>query len=1040
MNQNSFTPLRIINYKSDKVLNALIFIRRQINFLLNKDFTFLNVLLLMMLATGLKGQETLIGLTSNGGTEGRGTIFNIKTNATAFAIVKTFPDWGKTPWGDLLKGDDGNFYGMTSSGGTFNYGTIFKATPTGIVTVLRHLNYATDGANPYGELIKGADGSFYGLTNSGGTSGYGTIFKITATGTFTVIKHLVYANGSNPRGHLVIGADGNFYGATYSGGANGYGTIFKMTTTGTLTVLHSLSSAADGANCYGSLVKGSDNNFYGTTNGGGTTGNGTIFKITPAGVYTVLRQMNQSTDGTHSQSDLIQATDGNFYGMAYSGGPNFNGTIFKITSTGTFTLLRSLVSANGINPYGSLLQGTDGNFYGTTSTSGANSGGTIFKITPTGTLTVLHSLLPTTEGGSPRGSLVRGNDGNYYGLTNTGGTNFFGSLFKITSTGVFTVLTGFNGAIIGDAPNESLIQATDFAFYGTTLNGGTNNQGTIFKICGGVYSVLHSFKTTTEGGLPKGSLVQATDGNFYGITSTGGTSNSGTIFKITSAGIFTVLHHLVGASEGSLAQGSLIQGADGYLYGFTSAGGTSNSGTVFKISTTGALRVIRQLVSATDGSNPEGNLVKGAGGTDSFFYGMTRSRIFKISPNGTIFTILRTLNAATDGNNPLGSLVRATDGNFYGTNSTGGTISNSGTIFKITASGTFTVLRNLSSTLDGGAPKGNLVQAADGFLYGLTSAGGTNNAGTVFKISTAGTFTVLRQLNLLTDGGAAFGSLIIQKATALIANPQIVSTTEDISKAIVLTGSGGSPLVFKISTNPKKGTVTGTGANWTYKPVANYNGKDSFYFTANVGCNASLPAKVNITITAVNDTPVLASIGNKTIKQATLLTFTATATDVDAGQTKTFSLVTTPSGATINATTGVFSWTPSATGSFTFKIRVTDNGVPVLFDEEQITVTVTTTLVAKQHLTTIQQPEEGFNKTGIYPNPVRDQFTVMLDPSVSGISGILTNVNGVIMKKISYRAVSAGKLEISVSGFVPGTYLLKLNNGTNKWVFKFLKL
>ena len=1040
MNQVSSTPLCIINYKSGKLLNAVMLIERPANFLLNKPVIFLNVLLLMMLATGLKGQETLMGLTSNGGTEGRGTAFTIKTNATAFTIVKAFPDWGKTPWGDLLKGDDGNFYGMTNGGGTFNYGTIFKATPTGIVTVLHHFNYATDGANPYGELIKGADGSLYGFTSVGGTSSYGTVFKITTTGIFTVIKHLVIANGSNPRGHLVIGADGNFYGATYAGGANGFGTIFKMTPAGILTVLHSLSSTADGANCYGSLVKGTDNNFYGTTNGGGTTGQGTIFKITPAGVYTVLRQMAQATDGSHSQSDLIQAADGNFYGMAYSGGANFSGTIFKITSTGTFTVLTSLVSASGINPYGSLLQGTDGNFYGTTSSGGASAGGTIFKITPTGTLTVLHALLATADGGNPRGSLVRGNDGNYYGLTNTGGTNFFGTLFKISATGTFTVLTRLNGDLIGNTPYESLVQATDFAYYGTTLNGGTNDQGTVFKICGGVYTVLHSFKTTTEGGLPKGSLVQASDGNLYGITSTGGISNSGTIFKITTAGIFSILHHLVYKSEGSPAQGSLMQGVDGFLYGLTSSGGTGSTGTIFKISTAGVFKVIRQLVSATDGSSPEGNLVKGAGGADSFFYGMTKSRIFKISPNGTIFTVLRTLNAATDGNNPLGSLIRATDGNFYGTNSTGGTISNSGTIFKITAAGVFTLLRNLNSPVDGGTPKGNLIQAADGFLYGLTSAGGTNTAGTIFKISTGGTFTILRHLNLLTDGGAAFGSLIIQKPNNLIANPQIVSTPEDIAKAIVLTGSGGSSLTFKISTNPKNGTVTGTGANWTYKSAANYNGKDSFYFTANVGCYASLPVKINITITPVNDTPVLASIGNKTIKQGTLLTFTAAATDVDAGQTKTFSLITAPSGATINATTGVFNWTPSATGSFTFKIRVTDNGFPVLFDEEQITVTVTATLVAKQSFTNIPPHEASLNKIGIYPNPARNKLTVMLSQSVSGISGILTDVNGAIIKKLSYQAVNAGKFEINVSGFVPGTYLLKLNNGTQRWVFKFLKL
>jgi uncharacterized repeat protein (TIGR03803 family) len=173
--------------------------------------------------------------------------------------------------------------------------------------------------------------------------------------------------------------------------------------------------------------------------------------------------MNQSTDGGHSQSDLIQATDGNFYGMAYSGGTNFSGTIFKITSTGTFTLLRSLTSTDGINPYGSLLQGTDGNFYGMTSASGANSGGTIFKITAAGTLTVLHALQTTTEGGNSKGSLVKGTDGNYYGLTYTGGSNFYGSFFKITPAGVFTILSQFNGAAQGNAPYETLVKGKDSA-------------------------------------------------------------------------------------------------------------------------------------------------------------------------------------------------------------------------------------------------------------------------------------------------------------------------------------------------------------------------------------------------------------------------------------------------------------------------------------------------------------------------------------------------------------------------------------------------
>ena len=121
-----------------------------------------------------KAQDIFLGLTSNGGPQGRGTAFSIKSNGTAFSIVKGFADWGKNPNGDLLQGDDGNFYGMTYTGGTYTYGTIFKVTPAGVITILRQLNAATEGANPYGELIKGGDGNFYGMTSYGGTNSYGS--------------------------------------------------------------------------------------------------------------------------------------------------------------------------------------------------------------------------------------------------------------------------------------------------------------------------------------------------------------------------------------------------------------------------------------------------------------------------------------------------------------------------------------------------------------------------------------------------------------------------------------------------------------------------------------------------------------------------------------------------------------------------------------------------------------------------------------------------------------------------------------------------
>ncbi len=992
-------------------------------------------LLLNFLITSLciKAQDTFLGLTSNGGPDGRGTAFSIKNNGNNFSITHSFADWGKNPNGDLIQGDDGDFYGMTFTGGTYTYGSIFSVTPAGVITILHQFNSTPDGANPYGELTKGNDGNFYGMTSSGGTNGVGTIFKITPAGIFTVLKHLTSADGSSPHGHLVLGTDGNFYGCTYRGGTFGYGTIFKMTPAGVLTVLRSLNNVPDGGYCYGSLVQGTDGFLYGITNQGGVVnGGGTIFKINTTGTtFTVLHNMVINTDGGQSQGDLIQASDGKFYGMTNTGGTNFSGTIFKITSTGTFTVLRSLAAADGSSPYGALVQATDGLLYGMCANGGDHSNGTTFKISTAGAFTKLFSFTSATDGGYPKGSLVQSTNGSLYGLTNTGGASTFGTVFKITTTGAFTFLNGFNGGVGGNAPFESLMQsAVDNAYYGTTSGGGIFGYGTVFKICGGVTTVLHSFSNSTEGGTPQGSLVQASDNNFYGMTSTGGTSSYGTIFKITPAGVYTVLKHLAYTADGGYPKGSLLLGSDGIFYGMTSVGGTNGSGTIFKITTAGVYTVLRHLLSSTDGANPEGNLIEGTAGN---FYGMTSSngRIFKITSTGT-FTVLHTLTGS-EGSAPLGSLLLAADGNFYGTTSGGGTNFN-GTIFKMTGAGTYTVLKQLLSATTGSAPKGNLIQGTDGNLYGITSAGGTNSAGTIFKTSTGGIYTVLRHLNLITDGGNSFGSLL-KTVNTLVANPQSVTLKEDTTKKITLTGSGGAPLVFTVSTPPKHGTVTGASATKTYKPNKNYSGKDSFYFIVSVGCLSSAPAKVNITVTPVNDAPVLAPIGNKTVVKNTTLTFTATATDVDKNETLTFSLIGAPAGASINASTGVFTWTPTTVGNYTFKVRVTDNGTPVLYDEEQITVTVTATLAISKNETITTNSIDAT----LYPNPVVNKFMVTLNMPVDKVSVTITDVKGFVLSKSKPQLRGNNSFEMDVAQLKPGAYFLRLQTKDCDKTFRFIK-
>ncbi len=917
--------------------------RTRFNFRRNLVVATFLFLLSAFYSTNAAAQETLVGLTSNGGAEGGGTAFNINTNGSGFGVVKTFANWGKSPTGDLIVGKDGFYYGMTYEGGIYNDGTIFKVSTAGEITVVHNFYSLTDGANPYGALVLAPDGDFYGMTNAGGTNTYGTIFRLSAQGVFTVLRHFNYAtDGANPFGSLVIGKDGHFYGVTRKGGSTGFGTIFRITLPGVFTVIKTFSAdpKIDGNSCYGSLSLASDSNFYGINYSGGTFGNGTIFKVTAKGEYTVLKHMNALTDGYAYTNNLLEAPDGLLYGMSHYGGTNGQGTIYRISKSGDFKVLRHMnFKTDGSGPSGSLAMASPTEMIGMSKGGGANGHGTVFSITTAGTFKLLKSFNLTTDGAYPKGGLVKGTDGNFYGMTNEGGAGFYGTVFRISSKGIFSVIKPLSGGHTGTIPMESLVQGKDFAFYGTTVSGGTYNHGTIFKICNGVYSVIKSFNKNTDGGMPKGSLIQAADGNFYGTTTEGGLNNSGTVFRISSSGAYAVVYHFLSYRDGNNAQGTLTEGADGLLYGTCTSGGTNNGGTIFKVSNKGLFTLLKQLNTATDGSNPEGSLLKA---NDSVFYGMTTNgaTILKITKSG-VYTVLKKFVSTTDGNYPAGHLVRANDGNFYGIANSGGS-AGGGTIFRINETGAFKVMKHLNATTDGSQAKGSLVLAGDGHLYGITSAGGTGKSGTIFRITTAGAYTVLKHLNIKTDGGTGFGSLVIQKPNPLVADTQTVAAIEDIVKPIVLTGSGATPLIFSIVTMPKNGTITGGSvANRTYTPAANFAGKDSFYFKVSFGCLSSAPAKVVINVAPVdNDAPVLDSTGIPSTTAGSVLGFQAKAKEYDQGQLISFSISAAPAGALIDSKTGIFKWPATKAGTYTMKLRVSDNGKPVLFDEELITLKV----------------------------------------------------------------------------------------------------
>ena len=371
--------------------------------------------------------------------------------------------------------------------------------------------------------------------------------------TLTTLDSLGRKHGTIPSTPFVQATDGNLYVTAAEGGGYNDGTVFKITVAGQLTTLQSF-DGTDGSGPNGTLIQGSDGSFYGTTAEGGTNSSGTVFKITAAGtlttVYSFCAQAN-CTDG-RGPTGLVQAINGSFYGTTLGGGANDDGTVFQITRTGTLTTLYSFCAQSGCTdgkfPYSGLIRATDGKFYGTAYGGGANGYGTVFKITAAGTLTTLYSFCAQancTDGRYPFAGLVQATDGNFYGTTEEGGANNdSGTVFQITPAGTLTTLYSFcaqTNCTDGFDPS-GLVQGTDANFYGTTNNGGANfDGGTVFQITpAGTLITLYNFCSQTndkgyctDGQYPVVAPAQDTDGVFYGTTTVGGYSNDGTVFSLS---------------------------------------------------------------------------------------------------------------------------------------------------------------------------------------------------------------------------------------------------------------------------------------------------------------------------------------------------------------------------------------------------------------------------------------------------------------------------------------------------------------------------
>jgi uncharacterized repeat protein (TIGR03803 family) len=376
---------------------------------------------------------------------------------------KPFP-FGANPYSGVLGDASGNFYGTTVNGGDYGAGVVYKVSASGQATVLHHFSGGADGGNPYAAPIGDSLGNLYGTAYSGGPAGYGVVYEINASGQFMVLySFLGTSDGANPRGRLILDSQGNLYGTSVSGGTSNQGTVFELSPAGTETVLHAFTGGSDGGSPYAGLILDAGGNLYGTTYLGGHrsahlgSGSGVVFKLDSTGAESILYSFGGGPgDGAYPAAGLAMDAQGNLYGTTSFGG-FYNGGVVWSLDSGGWNLLYSF-HGSGADKGGVTLD-TKGNIYGADS-SGGNGNGLVYKISPDGTATILHNFQGGTDGVNPYSNVVLQPDG-IYGTTFYGGSANSGILYKLDSSAQESIVYTFpqgpdgsnpDGGLVSDAP------------------------------------------------------------------------------------------------------------------------------------------------------------------------------------------------------------------------------------------------------------------------------------------------------------------------------------------------------------------------------------------------------------------------------------------------------------------------------------------------------------------------------------------------------------------------------------------------------------
>ncbi len=407
----------------------------------------------------------------------------LQTLATLPPFAASFPDNFHLP--SLCPDTDGSLLGVTPAAGQDGKGTVFRVAATGGLQTLAFFQ-GDSPSNPEGALTAGPDGILYGAAPGAGASNQGGYFAITTAGRLTTLLHST-GHFSNPRARPLLASDGHLYATTERGGAYGFGNVLRLPLLGSPTTIFSFNyfdpGSTWGSEPKGGLIEAPDGSLIGTTTGGGNSANfgGSVFKMTKAGGISLIKSF-AGPEGSHAGPGMIAAADGSLYGVTRFAGPQRGGTVFRISPEGVHSVVAAFSDSGsgGHYPQGDLVWGPSGEIWGTTSHGGTHGSGTVFSIDTAGQITVLHSFRGT-DGSYPYAGLLRASDGNYYGTTYSGGAGMWGTVFRVTPSGDFSTIASFFGPK-GKYLYGALVENIDGDLYGMARSGGMLDEGTIFRL------------------------------------------------------------------------------------------------------------------------------------------------------------------------------------------------------------------------------------------------------------------------------------------------------------------------------------------------------------------------------------------------------------------------------------------------------------------------------------------------------------------------------------------------------------------------------